>query len=105
MRRGGYPEACGPYKIKYIRDLTEGYDNSKPENKPDLPVSKSTQMITYTFENGCVITLRTSGTEPKLKYYCEYSDETLDKAKDILHDMVVNHMIPSLLKPEENGLE
>lgn len=29
-----YPEACGPYKIKYIRDLTVGYDNSKPDCKP-----------------------------------------------------------------------
>lgn len=28
-------------------------------------------MITFTFENGVVITLRTSGTEPKIKYYSE----------------------------------
>ena len=37
-----------------------------------LPVSKSSQMITFTFENGCVATLRTSGTEPKIKYYTEH---------------------------------
>lgn len=36
-----------------------------------LPVSKSSQMITFTFQNGCVATLRTSGTEPKIKYYAE----------------------------------
>ena len=29
-------------------------------------------MITFTFENGVIATLRTSGTEPKLKYYAEY---------------------------------
>ena len=29
-------------------------------------------MITFWLENGIVITLRTSGTEPKLKYYTEY---------------------------------
>lgn len=28
-------------------------------------------MITFTFQNGCVATLRTSGTEPKIKYYAE----------------------------------
>ncbi len=27
--------------------------------------------ITFTFANGCVATLRTSGTEPKIKYYVE----------------------------------
>ena len=33
-----------------------------------LPLS-STPMVTFTFENGTVATLRGSGTEPKLKYY------------------------------------
>jgi phosphomannomutase len=28
-------------------------------------------MITFTFENGSVATLRISGTEPKVKYYTE----------------------------------
>lgn len=105
IREGGYPEACGPYKIRNVRDLTAGYDNSKPGNKPDLPVSTSSQMITFTFENDAVITLRTSGTEPKLKYYCEYSDETPEKAREILDDLVTNHMIPTLLQPEKYGLE
>lgn len=36
-----------------------------------LPSSSSTQMITFYFENGCEATLRTSGTEPKVKYYTE----------------------------------
>ena len=70
-----------------------------------LPISKSTQMITFTFENEAVITLRTSGTEPKLKYYCEYSDETPERAREILDDLVINHMIPTLLQPEKYDLE
>ncbi|KAK7097300.1 hypothetical protein V1264_004302 [Littorina saxatilis] len=70
--RGKYPEFCGPYKISSVRDLTTGYDSSQPDKKPLLPVSKSSQMITFTFENGCVATLRTSGTEPKIKYYTEH---------------------------------
>lgn len=44
-----------------------------------LPVSKSSQMITFYFENGCVATLRTSGTEPKIKYYTELACKPGDK--------------------------
>mgnify|MGYP000853900391 FL=1 len=49
IRQPQYPESVGKYKIKYIRDLTDGYDNSKPDNKPVLPVSKSSEMITFIF--------------------------------------------------------
>ncbi|EFN85495.1 Phosphoglucomutase-2 [Harpegnathos saltator] len=69
----------GKYIITGIRDLTTGYDNTKLDNKAVLPVSKSSQMITFTFENGLVTTLRTSGTEPKIKYYnelCASPEET-----------------------------
>ena len=57
--------------INGVRDLTTGYDNTKSDNKAVLPVSKSSQMITFYFTNGLVVTLRTSGTEPKIKYYSE----------------------------------
>lgn len=68
-----YPESImsGKYQIKDVRDLTTGYDSSQSGYKATLPISKSSQMITFTFENGLVATLRTSGTEPKLKYYTE----------------------------------
>ena len=29
-----YSECCGKYRIKYIRDLTTGFDNSRADNKP-----------------------------------------------------------------------
>ena len=35
---------------------------------PTLPDSSGTHMLTYTFSNGVRATLRTSGTEPKLKW-------------------------------------
>uniref|UniRef100_A0A8C3LSU2 Phosphoglucomutase 2 like 1 n=1 Tax=Chrysolophus pictus TaxID=9089 RepID=A0A8C3LSU2_CHRPC len=66
-----YPKFCGDYSILHVRDITTGYDSSQPNKKSVLPVSKSSQMITFTFQNGCVATLRTSGTEPKIKYYAE----------------------------------
>jgi phosphomannomutase len=76
-----YPHAVldGKYKIASIRDLTTGIDTSQADKKSLLPSSKSSQMITFTFENDTVVTLRTSGTEPKIKYYSEYCakpDET-----------------------------
>lgn len=61
----------GEYAIQSVRDVTIGVDTSMPDGKSDLPVQKNTQMITFTFKNGVVITLRTSGTEPKVKYYAE----------------------------------
>lgn len=68
-----YPESLlnGKYKVKFVCDLTTGYDSSQPDQKAILPVSRSSQMITFTFTNGLVATLRTSGTEPKIKYYTE----------------------------------
>lgn len=68
-----YPDAVlnGKYPIASVRDLTTGIDTAQADNRSLLPASKSSQMITFTFENGVVITLRTSGTEPKIKYYAE----------------------------------
>lgn len=102
---GMYPETLGPYKLKYIRDLTTGYDNSTPDKKPILPVSKSSQMITFTFENGCVVTLRTSGTEPKIKYYTEHKPDhskQIDKssAEKELSD-IVGYIVKMLYQPEK----
>jgi len=68
---GSYPQNCGQFEIKSIRDLTTGYDNSKPNNTAVLPVNKANQMITVNFSNGCRVTLRTSGSEHKVKYYAE----------------------------------
>eukprot|EP01098_Paradermamoeba_levis_P003061 TRINITY_DN1431_c0_g1_i1.p1 TRINITY_DN1431_c0_g1~~TRINITY_DN1431_c0_g1_i1.p1 ORF type:complete len:358 (-),score=115.55 TRINITY_DN1431_c0_g1_i1:118-1191(-) len=101
-----YPKSCGPYPIKHIRDLTIGYDDNQPNNKPILPVSTSTEMITFFFENGCVATLRGSGTEPKLKYYVEMNGDhgNQDKVRETLLD-VVKHIIIEFLQPEQNGLE
>ncbi len=36
-------------------------------------------MVTFYFENGCILTIRTSGTEPKIKWYSEIRQ--LDKLK------------------------
>ncbi|DAZ95434.1 TPA: hypothetical protein N0F65_013003 [Lagenidium giganteum] len=104
---GEYWPAVGEFEIENIRDLTTGYDNSQPDNKAILPVSASTHMITYSFKNGCVATLRTSGTEPKLKYYVELAGkvgQTRAEVTSILAKQVEN-IVELMLQPTENNLE
>lgn len=54
-----------------VRDLTTGHDTSRDDGKAHLPTCATSQMLTFTLENGAVLTLRTSGTEPKIKWYAE----------------------------------
>ncbi|XP_030768391.1 glucose 1,6-bisphosphate synthase-like isoform X1 [Sitophilus oryzae] len=95
------------YKIVSIRDLTTGYDNSQPGNRAILPVSCQSEMITFVFDNGLFITLRTSGTEPKVKYYSELcmSPDVKDKAvvESTLNEMVAA-ICQEFFEPDKNGL-
>lgn len=100
---GKFPYQCGKYEIKAIRDLTIGYDDNQPDKKPILYVSSSSQMITFYFANGAVCTLRGSGTEPKLKYYCELPGTNREETEATLNDLVAT-IIKEFLQPEENGL-
>jgi phosphoglucomutase len=54
-----YPETVGGYRVVGVRDLTIGYDSNTPNNKPLLPVSSSSEMITFSLENNTVFTIRT----------------------------------------------
>ena len=58
--------------ISSVCDQNTGFDSANPDNVATLPISLDGQWITFTLSNGIVATLRTSGTEPKLKYYVEY---------------------------------
>ncbi|KAJ5111222.1 hypothetical protein N7532_001757, partial [Penicillium argentinense] len=61
----------GNFKIERWRDLTEGYDSATPDNKPELPVDPTSQMLTLWLDKGVRFTFRGSGTEPKVKFYIE----------------------------------
>ncbi|OQR90918.1 phosphoglucomutase [Achlya hypogyna] len=104
---GKYWHAVGKYPIAGIRDLTTGFDSDQDDNVALLPVSSSSEMITYTFKNGVVATLRTSGTEPKLKYYCE-SPGRLGMARSDVQAELAEHVeciVEEMLQPELNNLE
>ena len=96
---GRYWLSCRGYKIANVRDLkAPGYDSSTPDGKPTLPVGSS-EMITYTFENGFVLTFRPSGTEPKLKYYAEGRGEDPAKLKKDVDAFVKEVVLSEMLKP------
>ncbi|XP_053312605.1 glucose 1,6-bisphosphate synthase [Spea bombifrons] len=102
-----YPEFCGPYGVLHVRDVTTGYDSSQLNKKCVLPVSKNSQMITFTFQNGCVATLRTSGTEPKIKYYAEMCGSPGQCDKSFLEEelrRVIDVLVENFLEPSKNGL-
>lgn len=104
-----YPEGIlnGKYKITAVRDLTTGFDNSQPDNKAILPVSSSSEMITFQFSNGLVCTLRTSGTEPKIKYYTELCASPDMKDKNVIKDTLlemVQGICEEMFQPGQNGL-
>ncbi|XP_034107122.1 phosphopentomutase isoform X3 [Drosophila albomicans] len=104
-----YPTSIlnGEFEIQDVRDLTTGYDSSAADKRATLPVSSSSQMITFTFKNGLVVTLRTSGTEPKMKYYAEMCGKPEDKQWDKL-TATLNRMVEAIVndfyEPEKNNL-
>ncbi|XP_067353210.1 phosphoglucomutase-2 isoform X2 [Channa argus] len=103
-----YPSECGRFSISAVRDLTTGYDNNQPENKAVLPTSSSSQMITFTFSNGGVATMRTSGTEPKIKYYTELcaapgNSDVISLKKEL--DELVDAIVESFFEPQKNKLQ
>ncbi|XP_029650022.1 phosphoglucomutase-2-like [Octopus sinensis] len=104
---GTYPKSCGPYAISGIRDLTVGFDSNTEDGVPLLPTSKSSHVITFTFDCGCIATLRTSGTEPKIKYYTEHCpkpDRGLGKA-DVMKELqdIVKCIEKYFYQPEKYG--
>ncbi|CAH7451324.1 phosphopentomutase [Phodopus roborovskii] len=106
--KNNYPKTCGKFEISAIRDLTTGYDDSQPDKKAVLPTSKSSQMITFTFANGGVATMRTSGTEPKIKYYAELcappGNSDLEQLKKELDDLV-SAIEENFFQPQKYNLQ
>lgn len=88
IRNGGnYVKELGGMKVTSLRDIARGVDTGSPSGKSELPRSGG-DVITLRFENGAVCTLRSSGTEPKLKYYIEVRDDSREGRHGELADLV-----------------
>ncbi|KAJ2088829.1 hypothetical protein IW140_004811 [Coemansia sp. RSA 1813] len=115
-----YPRTIGGFPVCYIRDLTIGFEMSdvdkkcaskkqlaiaKGECEPRFLVSSASQMITLETRNGGRLTMRTSGTEPKLKYYLEVRNSDNDRsvaARDL--DTMSRAVADELVQASKNGL-
>ena len=103
LRLGG----AGGVSVRAVRDLTgDGFDSEAPGGRPGLPCS-SAQMITYKLSNGVVLTLRGSGTEPKLKWYAEAEGARDSDAEALRAELqrTVQLVVDEMLQPERHGLK
>ncbi|KAJ1881463.1 AAA ATPase midasin, partial [Coemansia sp. RSA 486] len=112
-----YPRTIGGFPVSYIRDLTVGFEMrdvdkhegpltlSESQFVPEFPVSAGSHMITFETRNGGRLTMRTSGTEPKLKYYLEVRNADNDRqaaARDL--QTMVQAIADELVQAKKNGL-
>ena len=103
---GGYWTQCAGQQISAIKDITMGYDSTTTDGKSALPMTPGSEMIMFEFRNGCSVTLRTSGTEPKIKYYTEIAGkpgQARAKVQQTLHSFV-DQLVEEMLQPDANGL-
>ncbi|CAE7699102.1 PGM2 [Symbiodinium sp. CCMP2592] len=102
---GKYFQKVADFAISDVRDLTVGYDSRCKDGKPELPLNIGGEMITYYFAAAqAEVTLRTSGTEPKIKWYSEM--RTADAAAGRAElERLVRAVVLELLDPIGNKLE
>lgn len=102
LEQGGYPTVVAGAKVLHIRDLTVGFDSREETKKPVLPTSAVSPMITFYFDNNVTLTIRGSGTEPKLKWYSELIS-TEGGQTDQLLTAFVDQAVKELMRPQEFG--
>ncbi|SCM23025.1 phosphoglucomutase, putative [Plasmodium chabaudi adami] len=98
--KGNYKKQLASYKIAHIRDLTTGYDSQTPDKKSLIAPTPDSQNITLYFENTAIVTIRASGTEPKIKWYGEISRKSYDEAKKDI-DKLIDEVMPVFMQPDK----
>lgn len=84
---GEYRLSFGRFKVCGLRDVARGKDTAAPDGLSRFPIVAG-DMLTLRFDNGAVLSLRPSGTEPKLKWYGELSSQCPETATKELADLV-----------------
>jgi len=101
-----YPTSIGGIGITSVRDLSAGYDSKYPPDfKPVLPPSDG-EMITFMAESSghlITLTLRASGTEPKIKYYLE-GKGTEEQSIQVFLSGVIEELAKDWVQKDKNGL-
>ncbi|WP_026904771.1 phospho-sugar mutase [Pedobacter glucosidilyticus] len=98
--RNNPPQSLGGSKVVTLKDYTlrkETDLNSGIIKQIDLPKSDVLQFVT---EDGCIISARPSGTEPKIKFYCSVNTPLANKEAfketDALLDEKINQIMADL---------
>lgn len=104
----GYWTECAGVQITSIKDITVGHDSTNSAPGDRLPTTPDSHMIMMEFANGCSVTLRTSGTEPKIKFYTEIAgavgaNQDRETIKATLHTFIDN-LVNEMLQPDVHGL-
>ena len=73
------------------------------QSQVQLPWTPGDLHICYTLDCGAEVTVRASGTEPKLKYYLEVQGATWDEAWE-LASRVEAAVVQHLINAEQSGL-
>lgn len=99
-----YFDECGGVIVTSVRDVTLGTDLKTPPGSSPLPATPESEMIMFSFDNGCTITLRTSGTEPKIKYYIEMRGRPGMTKAEVARELedFSAQAISAMLQPEVN---
>jgi len=94
----------GGRKVEAWRDMTRGYDSSTADGRPVLTVDPEEQMITCELHGGARLTVRASGTEPKIKVYVECHCHRREAAREMA-DEVLAAVVAEWLRPEVFNLK
>ena len=112
---GGWGEGAGGWsaRVTNVRDLTPpGFDTGAAGGRPALPLLPpgGGEMVTWDLAlpggEACVCTLRTSGTEPKVKFYVEVAGTPGQRAADVaaVSRAAARQLVDAMLTPEAHGL-
>ncbi len=70
------PETFGGQKISYIKDFLDGTVNDKIKGTKDRAIDlPSSNVLQFIIEDRSTLTVRPSGTEPKIKFYASVRSE------------------------------
>ena len=75
-------------KIIYFRDYLNQIEKNIQTNKENLIDLPKSDVIQYVLEDGTYITVRPSGTEPKMKYYYTVNSNSKENAEKKLEEVV-----------------
>jgi|UniRef100_UPI0040490BEF phosphoglucomutase len=96
--RTNTPSSLGGSRVVRLKDYGLGKETdllTESEKTLDYPKSDVLQFITA---DGCIISARPSGTEPKIKFYCSVKTTLPDKKEFSVKDQLLERKIDSIMK-------